>query len=129
MLLPNDKPQIKNAGSTCELQVGAFVMGFFMDGDEAQLPCVLGAFRGFKKKTNQGGGSGGEEGQDTEVSKTVIADNTDAEKDEYATTSPQRKSLTGEDVEGGHPFVKNQGATTGGPEGGEEQSRGAISRA
>ena len=129
VLLPNDKPQIKNAGSTCELQVGAFVMGFFMDGDEAQLPCVLGAFRGFKKKTNQGGGSGGEEGQDTEVSKTVIADNTEAEKDEYATTSPQRKSLTGEDVEGGHPFVKNQGATTGGPEGGEEQSRGAISRA
>lgn len=129
VLLPNDRPQIKNAGSTCELQVGAFVMGFFMDGEEAQLPCVMGAFRGFKKKTNQGGGKAGDDGLDTEVSKTTIADDTEANKDEYATTSPQRKSFTGENVEGGHPFTKSQGVTPGGPGGGEESARGAINRA
>ena len=78
VLLPTDRPQIKNAGSTCELQVGAFVMGFFMDGDEAQLPVVLGAFRGMKKKANQGGKD--EDGQDTEVKRTTIADGKEAAK-------------------------------------------------
>ena len=127
VLLPTDRPQIKNAGSTCELQVGAFVMGFFMDGDEAQLPVVLGAFRGMKKKANQGGKD--EDGQDTEVKRTTIADGKEAAKKEYQDTSPQRKGLTGEQVEGGSSFVKTQGNTPGGPGGGEEQSRGAISRA
>lgn len=129
VLLPTDKPQIKNAGSTCELQVGAFVMGFFMDGDEGQLPCVMGAFRGFKKKSGQGGGSEGGEGSDIDVSRTTIADSTEADKDEYQFQSPQRQAVTGQNVEGGSPFVKSQGATPGGPEGGEEQTRGAISRA
>ena len=101
-LLPTDRPQIKNAGSTCELQVGAFVMGFFMDGDEAQLPVVLGAFRGMKKKANQGGKD--EDGQDTEVKRTTIADGKEAAKKEYQDTSPQRKGLTGEQVEGGSLF-------------------------
>lgn len=129
VLLPTDKPQIKNAGSTCELQVGAFVMGFFMDGDEGQLPCVMGAFRGFKKKSGQGGGSQGSEGSDNDVSRTTIADSSEAEKEEYAFQSPQRQAVTGQNIEGGSPFVKSQGATPGGPEGGEEQTRGAISRA
>ena len=50
VLLPTDKAQTKNVGTTCELQPGAWVLGFFLDGDEAQLPCVLGAFRGFQQK-------------------------------------------------------------------------------
>ena len=45
VLLPCDKPQTKNAGSTGELQSGAWVIGCFLDGEEAQLACVLGAFR------------------------------------------------------------------------------------
>ena len=30
VLLPTDKPQVKGAGTTTELQPGAFVMGFFL---------------------------------------------------------------------------------------------------
>ena len=50
VLLPCDKAQTGSTGSTSELQPGAWVMGFFLDGDEAQLPIVMGAFRGFQTK-------------------------------------------------------------------------------
>ena len=50
VLLPCDKAQTGSTGSTSELQPGAWVMGFFLDGDEAQLPIVMGAFRGFQVK-------------------------------------------------------------------------------
>ena len=42
------------------------VMGFFLDGDEAQLPIVMGAFRGFQVKEDP--------------SKTTAADGTVAEE-------------------------------------------------
>lgn len=126
VLLPNDKPQIKNAGSTTELQVGAFVMGFFLDGEEAQLPVVMGAFRGFKNAENTGNKN---EAAPTEVKRTTIADGTEAAKKEYQDTSPQRRSLTNEKVEGGHPFTKEQGSTPGTATGEEEHARGAINRA
>ena len=50
VLLPCDQPQTKSSGTTTELQCGAWVLGFFLDGEEAQLPVVLGAFRGFQQK-------------------------------------------------------------------------------
>ena len=126
VLLPTDKPQIKNAGSMTELQVGAFVMGFFLDGDEAQLPVVLGAFRGFKKKEGAGGKKNSD---DNDMSPTTIADDTETKEDAFQTDSPQRKGLTNQKVEGGHPFAKTQGQVPGTASGDEEQSRGAISRA
>ena len=64
VLLPTDKPQTKNAGTTTELQVGSNVLGFFLDGEEGQLPCVMGAFRSFRhaERSNEGGSSGNERG-------------------------------------------------------------------
>ena len=125
VLLPNDRPQTKNAGSTCELQPGATVMGFFLDGDEAQLPCVLGAFRGFKHAENKGTKDG--RGNPQDMPATVIADPTVA--DQFKTNTPQKKDYGNQDVNAGHPFVKSQGATAGSATGGEEHSRGAVSRA
>ena len=54
VLLPTDQPQTKAAGTTTELQPGAWVLGFFLDGEEAQLPVVMGAFRGFAQEKSDG---------------------------------------------------------------------------
>ena len=74
VLLPNDQPQTKSSGTTTELQCGAWVLGFFLDGEEAQLPVVLGAFRGFQ--------------QEKKDAATTIADPAVAR--ELATNSPQK---------------------------------------
>ena len=129
VLLPTDRPQTKNAGSTTELQPGAQVLGFFLDGDEAQLPCVLGAFRGFRhaENVNSDGSPGGQQrGSSDELSRTIVADSKVA--NELATDTPQQKGLNNQNAMGGHQFVKLQGQTPGSSEGGEENSRGAISR-
>lgn len=128
VLLPTDRPQTKNAGSTTELQPGAQVLGFFLDGDEAQLPCVLGAFRGFRhaEGANEGSSGGKERGSADEMSRTLVADSKVANK--LATDTPQQKGLNNQNSMGGHQFVKAQGQTPGSAEGGEETSRGAISR-
>ena len=44
VLLPTDKPQTKNGGTTTELQPGAEVLGFFLDGEDAQQPVIMGLF-------------------------------------------------------------------------------------
>ena len=115
VLLPCDKAQTGSTGSTSELQPGAWVMGFFLDGDEAQLPIVMGAFRGFQTKEDPS-------------KKTTAADGTVAE--EKATNTPQKKDLAGNERNDGHPFPKRQATTPPDPAGsGMEESRGAISTA
>ena len=98
VLLPTDKAQTKNVGTTCELQPGAWVLGFFLDGDEAQLPCVLGAFRGFQQKESD--------------KKTTIADGK-----EGVASPPLVKDMTGQDRNEGNPFTKNQTGTPSGESG------------
>ncbi len=115
VLLPNDQAQTKSVGSTTGLQPGAWVMGFFLDGDEAQLPIVMGAFRGFQTK------------EDPEK-KTTVADGTVAE--ELKTETPQKKDLAGNERNDGNPFPKKQTSTPTSPSGnGQEEARGAISAA
>ena len=123
VLLPTDKPQTKNGGTTTELQPGAEVLGFFLDGEEAQLPCVLGAFRTFRhaEGTSEGRGSS------NQMSRTIIANNKIA--DDNATNTSTQTGLNNAPAFGGHPYVKAQGQTPGSATGGEEQSRGVVNRA
>ena len=79
VLLPTDKPQTKNTGTMSELQCGSWVLGFFLDGDEAQLPIVLGAFRGFQV-----------EGANK---RTTVADPKIADKDAPANAKQQQTPL------------------------------------
>ena len=48
VMLPNDQEGIHNSGTRVQLQVGAMVIGFFADGEEAQIPIVLGNIKGYK---------------------------------------------------------------------------------
>lgn len=115
VLLPCDKSQTKATGTTTELQPGAWVMGFFLDGDEAQMPVVLGAFRGFQTKEDPS-------------KRTTAADGTVA--DEQKTNTPGQKDLAGNDRMDGGPYPKVQSSTPTSPTGaGQEESRGAISAA
>lgn len=129
VLLPTDRPQVKNAGSTTELQPGAQVLGFFLDGEEAQLPCVLGAFRGFRhaENSNESGASGSERGSANEMARTMVADATTA--NENVTDTFQQKDFSNQFSFGGAPFTKHQGQQPGSSEGGEEHARGAINKA
>ena len=115
VLLPTDHAQTKGAGTTCGLQPGAWVMGFFLDGDEAQLPIVMGAFRGFQVKEDP-------------KKKTTTADGKVAE--ELKTETPQKKDLAGNERNDGNPYpkVQTQTPTQPGTAGGEE-ARGVISAA
>lgn len=113
VLLPTDKPQTKNTGTTSELQPGAWVLGFFLDGEEAQLPIVMGAFRGFQERDPE--------------KKTTVADGTEARKLE--TVSPQKKDLSNQERNDGASFNKVQTTTPSTPAAAIEESRGAISTA
>ena len=108
VLLPCDQPQTKSSGTTTELQPGAWVLGFFLDGEEAQLPCVLGAFRGFSQQKAD--------------AKTTIADPKVAK--ELETNTPHKKGLGGAYAEDGNPFPKIQSTTPATPEGAIEEARG-----
>ena len=108
VLLPNDQPQTKSSGTTTELQCGAWVLGFFLDGEEAQLPVVLGSFRGFQ--------------QEKKDAATTIADPTVAR--ELATNTPQKESLNGEIHLDGSPFPKHP-RTPASATGAVEEARGS----
>ena len=108
VLLPNDQPQTKSSGTTTELQCGAWVLGFFLDGEEAQLPVVLGAFRGFQ--------------QEKKDAATTIADPAVAR--ELATNTPQKESLAGEIHLDGSPFPKHP-RTPASATGAVEEARGS----
>ena len=108
VLLPCDQPQTKSTGTTTELQCGAWVLGFFLDGEEAQLPCVLGAFRGFS--------------QEKKEAATTIADPEIAKKLE--TKTPQKENMQGEKQLDGNSFPKHPN-TPATATGGVEESRGA----
>ena len=106
-LLPCDQPQIKSAGTSTELQVGAWVLGFFLDGEEAQLPCVLGAFRGFQQQESN--------------AVTTLADPEIGKK--LKTNTPQQQSLAGQEARDGNPFPKIP-LTPASPMGQVEEARG-----
>ena len=106
-LLPCDQPQIKSAGTATELQVGAWVLGFFLDGEEAQLPCVLGAFRGFQQQESN--------------AVTTLADPEIGKK--LKTNTPQQQSLAGTEARDGNPFPKVP-LTPASPMGKVEEARG-----
>ena len=107
VLLPTDQPQIKSAGTKTQLQCGAWVLGFFLDGEEAQLPCVLGAFRGFQQ-------------QDPKAT-TTLADPTVAK--ELATETPQQQTLAGTEARDGNPMPSTP-LTPATPDGATEEARG-----
>ena len=112
VLLPCDKPQTKNAGSTGELQSGAWVIGFFLDGEEAQLPCVLGAFRGLQQK-------------DDGTKPTTMAAGENAEQNKTNTIA--RKDPTGKEHFEGASFVKDASNAPANESGSQDETNGAIS--
>ena len=112
VLLPSDKPQTKASGTTTELQCGAWVIGFFLDGEEAQLPCVLGAFRGMQYKED-------------EAKRTTIADGENAELNK--TNTKFQQDMQNKLNMSGNSFVKDQASTPGSETGATEEARGAIS--
>ena len=109
VLLPCDQPQTKATGTTTELQPGAWVLGFFLDGEEAQLPCVLGAFRGFQQQKSD--------------AFTTIADGTIAEKKK--TTTPQQKALNDTPARDGNSYPKTSLAPADEKASKPEEARGA----
>ena len=109
VLLPCDQPQTKSSGTTTELQPGAWVLGFFLDGEEAQLPCVLGAFRGFQQQKKD--------------AFTTIADGTIAEKKK--TSTPQQKALNDTPARDGNSYPKTNLAPADPKASKPEESRGA----
>ena len=109
VLLPCDQPQTKATGTTTELQPGAWVLGFFLDGEEAQLPCVLGAFRGFQQQKKD--------------AFTTIADGTVAEKKK--TTTPQQKALNDTPARDGNSYPKTSLAPADEKASRPEEARGA----
>ena len=119
VLLPTDQPGIKNTGTTTELEVGAQVLGFFLDGEEAQLPVVMGSFRGLRNSND----SNGEAGSDSAVSKTTIADPKNAP--EYPV---QAKDANNADVPGGAPF-NITGEAPADANGGTATDRGMLGQA
>ena len=109
VLLPCDQPQTKATGTTTELQPGAWVLGFFLDGEEAQLPCVLGAFRGFQQQKSD--------------AFTTIADGTIAEKKK--TNTNQQKSLAGTPARDGNSYPKVSTSPSDEKASKPEEARGA----
>tara|TARA_A100001388_G_scaffold25834_1_gene16671 strand:- start:7931 stop:10393 length:2463 start_codon:yes stop_codon:yes gene_type:complete len=124
VMLPTDQAGIKNTGTKTELQVGAQVLGFFLDGEEAQLPVVMGSLRGFRGQSDpkQGDDSAtSEEG----ISATTIADNTEALTEEEMPETA--KDIKGQVVNQGNSFVVDGSVTPGDENGGEEKSNGVLS--
>lgn len=111
VLLPNDQPGTKSSGTRTELQPGAWVLGFFLDGDEANMPVVLGNFRGFQMEDPE--------------QKTTIADSKDAKARQ--TDSRLKKTVTGQEANDGHPMPAVQSVTPTNEKGGTEEARGPMS--
>ena len=125
-MLPTNQAGIKNTGAKCELQVGAQVLGFFLDGEEAQLPVVMGNIRGFKNLSDSKSPDG-VPSTEQKIGATSVADSTKAVSDDEM--SPQSKTYQGEVSHGGNSFVVVAGDTPGDEFGGEEKSRGIIPKA
>lgn len=115
VLLPTDKPQTKAVGTTSELAVGSWVLGFFLDGESAQLPVVMGAYRGFQDKG------------DEKDKPTTIADGKTGVQ--HPTKAPAQQTMANQKDLGGASFPKTQSTTPADPQGNIEESRGAISTA
>ena len=111
-LVPNDKPQVKQVGTAAALQEGAMVVGFFMDGEEGQVPMVMGAFHTVKDKDQKGD--------------TFAASPEEAKKDDD--NPVQAQTLTGEKVNSGNTNPKVVTAPSS-PGGEEDESRGAMGKA
>lgn len=43
VMMPNDKPTVRNAGTVHGLENGAWVIGTFLDGESAQQPLIMGS--------------------------------------------------------------------------------------
>ena len=125
VLLPNDQAGIKNTGSKTELQVGAQVIGFFLDGEEAQLPVVLGNFQHFRNISDP---ESEDDNPDTTVQTgaTTVADPTLAKKDEEM--PEQAQALNGEVAHQGNSFVAVAEDTPGDETGNEEKTRGLVTK-
>ena len=108
-LVPTDKPQIKQVGTNACLQEGAMVVGFFMDGEQGQVPMVMGAFHTTKDMDLK--------------SDTFAASPKEANAD--ADNPPAAQTLSGQKVHGGNtsPKVTDSPASAGGE---AEESRGAL---
>jgi len=111
VLLPNDQEGISNVGSAMRLQVGAMVMGFFADGDEAQIPIVMGNLKGFKLKGS-----------------TTVADPSEQEPLPAATQAHQLASPGDtRQVTGNQQTIADQTPPTPGGTEGAQQARGVPS--
>ncbi len=124
VMLPTDQAGIKNSGTKTELQVGAQVIGFFLDGEEAQLPVVMGSIRGFRTASDS------KSGDDTpttkeEISATTVADTTEALTDEEM--PPAAKDVKGKTIHSGTSFNVDPSQQVGDEGGGENKDRGIIS--
>lgn len=108
-LVPTDKPQIKQVGSNACLQEGAMVVGFFMDGEQGQIPMVMGAFHTTKDVDLQ--------------SDTFVASPKEANADNDS--PPAAETLNGQKVHGGNTSPKVVDSPAG-PGGSQEESRGAL---
>lgn len=111
VLLPNDQEGIKDAGTAVRLQVGAVVLGFFADGDEAQVPIVMGNLKGYKLNPN-----------------TAIADPKE-QIEHQAQTQGQSISNPGNtsDVTGNDQTIADQSSAAPGAGAGAQEARGVPS--
>ena len=108
VVLPNDQEGIHNAGTRTQLQVGAIVIGFFADGEEAQIPIVLGNIKGYKTTPS-----------------TIVADT--AEKKNYAENAAATGLTDRISKDVGNPQTTPQTANSPGGETGPGVSRGTPS--
>ncbi len=126
VILPTDQAGITSAGTSTMLQPGAVVLGFFMDGEEAQLPCVLGSIRSFKALTDDTKKVTDEEiaKKAAETSRTTIADGANAEENKV--NNPAARDIKGNEVVTG-TLPKVQSTAPGSPTGGTTPQNSAIS--
>jgi len=111
VLLPNDQEGIKDVGSAVRLQVGAVVLGFFADGDEAQVPIIMGNLKGYKLNPN-----------------TTFAD-TKYQQEHQAATQAQSVAQPGKTstVTGNDQTIANQSTPAPGAGAGVQEARGTPS--
>lgn len=111
VLLPNDQEGIKDVGTAVRLQVGAVVLGFFADGDEAQVPIIMGNLKGYKLNPN-----------------TTFADTT-YQQEHQAATQAQAIGQPGKTstVTGNDQTIANQSSQAPGSGTGVQDARGVPS--
>lgn len=111
VLLPNDQEGIKDVGTAVRLQVGAVVLGFFADGDEAQVPIIMGNLKGYKLNPN-----------------TTFADTT-YQQEHQAATQAQTIGQPGKTstVTGNDQTIANQSSQAPGSGTGVQDARGVPS--